>query len=46
MSSSDKCVFCSTAQRGGCELAVKKVIDGKEYTFCCDICASKFEKKS
>jgi len=45
MSSTEKCVFCSTAQRGECELAVKKVIDGKEYTFCCEICASKFKKK-
>jgi hypothetical protein len=45
MSSHEKCVFCNKAQRGDCELAIKKVIDGKEYTFCCDICASNFEKK-
>jgi len=45
MSSTEKCIFCSKAQREDCEFAVKKVIDGKEHTFCCEICASKFEKK-
>jgi len=31
----DKCVFAT----------YKKVIDGKEYTFCCAHCAEVFEKR-
>lgn len=41
-----KCEFCSVEIVEECIFAHKKVIEGKEYYFCCDRCLEEFESKS
>jgi len=42
-----KCEMCKAEiPAGGCVFATyRKVIEGKEYVFCCACCAKRFEKK-
>ncbi len=45
-----KCDYCKEGapkQKGNCVFAVsKRVINGKEYLFCCEAHANRFEKES
>jgi YHS domain-containing protein len=43
-----KCEFCKTdVSAGTCKFAnYKTVIDGKEYVFCCAICAKQSKKRN
>lgn len=42
----EKCSFCKVPLEGEvCQFATyKKIINGKEYVFCCESCVSKFEE--
>jgi len=41
-----RCEFCKTEiPLGACQLAAyRTVIDGKQYIFCCEICAQRYQK--
>jgi YHS domain-containing protein len=43
----ERCKLCDSQIRDGpCQLAAcKRTIDGREYYFCCVVCAERFEEE-